>query len=1811
MNNKGLIAPPITPQPETIMIECSAQNSSQTTDNNDEWEVAIPPVRLEQGDEISVNQSFLEARGTSTEILEFSSKGLNQNNQQTIYYEFYSCDDGTSDKNKGKDWINYSINNTHPNSRFATSKSYKACKAIRYDRLFEETTFNANGNAFNRKQDNNTLTSVVSTTTLNPFVANAFNISPREDYLVGGVFNATHSIKELNSAEDAYIGQINTEQHQQDNAKYLRLTDACINLDAFDYWEIAEERGTNVNRMVWIRIPYTEKGKNYLAQFPIGSTIQLGVMPKRRQMSYYDLGTNAHTDGGYHINAWEQINGRLNGVLGTYFVSEMKEYVFADDPTGVGGITTTFGWNGVKCFQIGIRQQTPLNKENLACPRITKASMSLLATSAKLYGTSTANNVYFINPHTTNSKSNLKDGTHTQTSIIPVNLMIRRSQYYVGSQYATTTFDLPDDIQLLPSCKVAYGDSYRGDKDATLYDLYPKQEVATTGTHPTANANDELDIYIGSYHFNNTLDKLSFTSTDPQNRRTPFTQLTGGASIGKLVNYWTANREVGRAYNPLRHALHIDLQATDTFATLIFTSDTTPYAKQYFMCNTIGVINYTLQNEEVIIFGSAYDITQVGATTQYTYKVEILARNITSNQNIWNPTPATRVEFDANNPINWIDQPNYTPKDQHDYVEWYDFEEGKSADLKIDPIALKANLPTGIPVLKNNGYMGINEPTLNEPDITYPEDILTSWKYGGNFLLYRNTPRIGLEGGLPDSSKSIDPNDTETETKARARLGSSKGCWCFNLTEAIPLTTAQFVSGVKGTPVEDISSQITASSNSPNAMVGSASVKGQPYGEINQNVINWDMKFDYELSRNFVGLDGFGKTFCNNLYTWTPDAIDSFIPSTNINSLKHISNQGVDLLCGYVPLINKITLTTPKDYLTPDDLSNYWTEELHKLTDIKNLFDGTEIELSAKRGVLQNPLLMPIFGSWGLGNYPQDNGLLTRDYITFPMTNGYALGSVVFIDGHQQASDWGGVYDDLKDLTSYIYPRTPNNMINLWDTATTKKMPVYTIVRDTTWTNLTYSTALRTNITTTYPATTGFSYPTATSALSNNLNLSNDAPSTNSPAISKANLSTHINQAEPNYRTAQYDGYDLWTLDADYPFKTSPATEAPREDPIYRETQDYPLPYFKDAKYANYLKFSQYIGSDNMTLTYNTLVSAFEYQFLHQPYATSYQLVEGQAEGGDNAIRIFDNIPKEVSNWERYGGLNVRNWVAPNISRGYYTLDEVENPPSWTIGAQPNGLNPEFTLEKVGLAFMDKLGFGKTQLTTTNVKGIEGIGEDPLYQNLFRYEPNGTTGADPDIADAIINTSVSAEDNPNSEAHLGKGQLIFYPSSGDTAQKAIRHAPKDSSGAVAPIGVRYDYSYTNYGQRGGLKTTNHNKSYGFPNITGSPLVKDTSTFPITLNPDGEQRSGYTIEIGSSPIRAQNLPIKLTDGYYYIICPNLIDDPQFYITANNGSVIPAIAIISKTYVSGDFYTSFQSPITFYCKKEKIISSIKIQIRNSSMGIPSNLGKNSSVIFSIKRFNPKPAQEMLTTSQQQSLDYKALNKQPTGGKTHINKILNVMTDIFGLDQSILVPTNNMGTQADDPDWIDIAEMDRGTQANPEMADASNQSSEYYGDLLNRINTSDIGGMTRQERDEFFKSNPMGIGLKAEMSAVLQERQAQMNAENLGDPVNMLVEEIDRENIRSAGRGLFGRQAIQELGQSPEALGRRRSAPPINYSSVPRGVDTLKRETSVETQGGGAKPKLEKEKSKDSGAGTSVAPTQVSRDYSDAPTEIQEED
>ena len=250
---------PPPPQPETIMIEASGANSIRQTDQNDEWEVSIPPTIIEKGDEISVNQSFLEARGTSTEILEFSSSGINQNNRQRIYFEYYAHDDGTNDKNKGRDWNNFQFSIAPPTPPALptglpeSGKTYKPNQAFRYDRLLDTSDIFANGNGFQRDVGG-TIYQSIKPTAPDPRVANASAIDFREDYNVAGVFNSFNAVKEVTAVNPVpYIGEtfervvapaaktgVRTDQ-QNPNRKDLGLEDMsfsvsdwCINFDAFD-----------------------------------------------------------------------------------------------------------------------------------------------------------------------------------------------------------------------------------------------------------------------------------------------------------------------------------------------------------------------------------------------------------------------------------------------------------------------------------------------------------------------------------------------------------------------------------------------------------------------------------------------------------------------------------------------------------------------------------------------------------------------------------------------------------------------------------------------------------------------------------------------------------------------------------------------------------------------------------------------------------------------------------------------------------------------------------------------------------------------------------------------------------------------------------------------------------------------------------------------------------------------------------------------------------------------------------------------------------------------------------------------------------------------------------------------------------------------------------------------------------------------------------------------------------------------------------------------------------------------------------------
>ena len=1671
---------PPPPQPETIVLECSNANSIVSSSQNDEWECKInPPVKLEQGDELSVNQSFLEARGTATEILEFSSSGLNKNNKQRIYFEFYCSDDGTNDKNKGRDWDNFGTHGQRENAH-----TYKPCKAFRYDNLLDKSFLFSNGQGFS-KEVSGIRYEAITNVSIDPRIANAFNINFKEDLFVGGVFNSVNALREVRHLNpQLYIGDANT-ANLTAQQKVLTMTDFQLNFDAFDYWEAVEYGQT-----IEFRVPFELAGTNHIAGFPIGTVVHIDWMFARRQDSYYTAG-NAPVDikdnsyvalGGAVVNGaykhLEHIDHAVGSLCGHFLITDNNVITtFADN-----GTTQTFGFAGRPAVAMRFSKITSQGTPAVNHPSVINAGRKQTS----------AGGDDLCNPYTTSSKTNLL--ALATTDFPPVNLCIKKSPHYIGSmnnQYNTATLQYITD--LIPRVVGRAGTYYNQDTttDPNIMELFPKNP---------ANPTFPVPMNVGAFHKTNTGGDFTNanpdTRTDEERAKFPFSRLSNddGSTPIELIDYYTCN--TANPYAPMgvgTHTLVADLTPTSTFIEVSFVAPAHYSKKTYLPTNQIVVINRGTAEEECILTGGFADTKisdNAGAKslTPTKAKITIIARNVAQNQalfsNIGASIPNGRILFNPIDPVGYMDGSGALAGFTYDTythnvgteVAWFDFQEATHLQIEFDSDLFVSNFPHGLPITKSYSYWGSNEPVKNTDDASlwnnddegrllinntsyYSNDLKDLYKQGYSYFFYFN--HRGTTAGananysnrsLPDMEQPLQNGDNHNFA---GRLGMNRGCFMWLLNEGVVGDSDLFKTDSTTISNPIYTTQIKASSTSATKFTAGI---GQGYAPFNTHIYMTNMEMDFEIDKANVNPDG-TRTSIRSFFQYFPDIKQSFIEPRSQLSLNN--NTGVYSLLGYVPLINSIDVETPKDYLTPDDLSQYWTEQLHKTTNVKCLLDGHEIPNSKDRGLIHNQMLMPIYGSWGYGNHPTASGLLARDYFTFPFTNGYALGSVIFLDGNEVAQDWG-VGETNINKTFPIYPRSPENLVHLWKTADTFTLPNYTITRITTFnpTNPAQQYTTYQPIDKTY---TFAHYPVAPSGTQNNTNASNNLPAVGnngfgaSATINETNLSYTLpktnQRGEPAYSSNPLDQNDLFTTasQTDEPFT---GTKAPREDSVYRETIMYPLHYLNDATRSDYIRFSQYVGTDNATLTYNPNVSAFEYQFLHQPFATSFSIQNNQGTGGDNAVRIFDNIPTQMNNWERYSGINVRNWATPLINRNELTYGEIQTTPSYLTTLFPNGLNPETDLDVIGSRFMNKLGYaleqykvsGATDPTAqgTNVKGREGMGLDDTYQYLYTYEPNGSTGADVDTADAIINTTTSAEDNPNSEAHGGRGQLIFYPDAEGTL---------GSTGDSTKGGVRYDYSYTRYGQRGGLKTENHNKSMGFPNIVGTPLVEDQLSFPRTLNPDGEQRSGYTIEIGSTPVRAKFLPIKLTDGYYYILAPDLIDDPQFYITANNGSVIPAIALVSKTYVSGDFYTTFQSPLSWYVKQPKVISSIKIQIRNSSMGVPSNLGANSSVIFSVKRYNPQPYTIPMDITTQQSLDYKLLNQNRVrGGRLEAN----VKRDFLALGASVL---------------------------NPQLSDA-----DYIQGLQDRINHYDIPNMSHAERRDFFENSEVGRYLGNEIQSVL---------------------------------------------------------------------------------------------------------------------------
>ena len=472
---------------------------------------------------------------------------------------------------------------------------------------------------------------------------------------------------------------------------------------------------------------------------------------------------------------------------------------------------------------------------------------------------------------------------------------------------------------------------------------------------------------------------------------------------------------------------------------------------------------------------------------------------------------------------------------------------------------------------------------------------------------------------------------------------------------------------------------------------------------------------------------------------------------------------------------------------------------------------------------------------------------------------------------------------------------------------------------------------------------------------------------------------------------------------------------------------------------------SIFAGTNNATLNYNTDISRFEWKFFHQPvYSTFTTGTDGATNGGNIVAKIWGQSVKGMDNWDRYGGVNVVNWCMPKIALGQgKTRRDALN-----LGSA----NPLTGVDTIGNAFLKKLGF--SDLWQQQNSGSTDYEDVKNYTNSKCYKPNGTTRSDYDISQAkpytqvnpLLNamnatdtlggtfrgvknidtplptTPVDADyvkqrnlySNDTSNISLG-GKVATYDSS--VVAPALTSGGRQSYNGVAPYGVGQQDAPTRTPTvtKTTLKTIGATLGYGMTSSLATPpsviygecfparsagdlagIAMKAVKGPISLNMDDVKFPNFEVEVDSSALTADELPKKTVIGYF-LIMSDIIDKHEFIGSANNGSPLNCIGILSKNYENNDFYFSFQSPVEFHIKQDRTITQIKTSILTPTLTIPPGLDKNHSIIYTIQRQNTIPEADVPPVSIQQALDYATMEQ---------------MTSQLGIDMNMFNPTSAVG-------------------------------------------------------------------------------------------------------------------------------------------------------------------------------------------------------
>jgi hypothetical protein len=760
----------------------------------------------------------------------------------------------------------------------------------------------------------------------------------------------------------------------------------------------------------------------------------------------------------------------------------------------------------------------------------------------------------------------------------------------------------------------------------------------------------------------------------------------------------------------------------------------------------------------------------------------------------------------------------------------------------------------------------------------------------------------------------------------------------------------------------------------------------------NRNPLNGSNNNNGQLGSNIVGFSqGFNEFPISQIYNeWQP----TFLTETD----QRIITEGatnVQAIFAYEPLLRQKTFVTPQNFATPSAIGANWTRTSHELTGATNMENGSIMTQSQFSGLLQNEFCFPIYGS---NNIISPSGRYIPNTTLYPNSQGLEPGHVVGINGVDQNAN----YLATQMMNSIPLDANSNSFYFVFFRT------FFTIVRN-------YDPLKSTG---TLPDRSAVKTVQTEAKDIGNVNDSKATPPVTTRKTLDGTTLIDINTGGTPDRTA----YKLYELG-----KPNPTVA---DDPAFfpSTSTEYPVRYIENDDENNFgkAKASCYVGASNLTLAYSQDISTFTFQFFYQEYTTPF--IEGT--GGDISIRIFyGNRLNGIYNHDAFGGVSVVNFARPDFPHNVFTYQEILN--ELPTAYYPNGLDPLTDTSPVGLRFLNKLGYTDADVGVVNNKidlslnklgfNITNYARDIILDDTssvtfssFTTTTYGTNYGEIDSSDSILSSIPPPEAQPGLNSHVsivipthGKsrkiiqlfGDYIFYPYSFDAATNTFNDVSK----------VEYNNCADTYGSIGGLNLTSGSqlRGTGLPNTVGSTSIVNPSTIPVSLNPDCNLYLSYTVQTNSDQIKASSLPIKLNHGHM-VILSSLIQRPNYIL--NKQGRLPGVSIINKTFLQGDYILSL-GQLTFYAYEDKYISEITTEIVNNDFSIPASLGKESTVIYEISNFNPKPATAPSTINQKQQAAYlinsqvSAMQQKATQGQPKVSKMSQLLGDLNKLGLATL--------------------------------------------------------------------------------------------------------------------------------------------------------------------------------------------------------------